>query len=79
MARHLYDLAVKTGEYTDKRTGEIKARWLRVGAMFEHADGRRSIKLDALPVGLKDWDGWVSCFEKRERGKASAHDQDIPF
>lgn len=77
MAKHLYDLAVKTGEYIDNRTGEQKGRWLRIGAMFEYSDGRRSIKLDALPVGLKEWDGWVSCFEARRQGGGS--DEEVPF
>lgn len=79
MAKPLYDLAVKTGEYTDRQTGEQKGRWLRIGTMFEHQDGRRSIKLDALPVGLKEWDGWVSCFERRASGTAPGGSDGVPF
>jgi len=28
-ARPTHDLSIKTGEYTDRQTGEQKARWLR--------------------------------------------------
>ena len=65
-ARPTHDLAVKTGEYTD-RQGQTKGRWLRIGTVIQHDDGGTSIKLDAVPVGLPDWDGWVNVFKRQER------------
>jgi len=32
------DLAIKTGEYNDRSTGEVKARWLKIGTVFRHDD-----------------------------------------
>lgn len=32
--------------------------------MFRHDDGGTTIKLDCVPVGLPDWDGWVSVFAR---------------
>ncbi|GAB4487407.1 MAG: hypothetical protein OHK006_16460 [Thermodesulfovibrionales bacterium] len=55
----VYDLLWKRSE--DKG----KARWERVGVMTEKEDGKKSIKLDLLPVG--QWDGWLIVSEKKER------------
>lgn len=65
-ARPTHDLAVKTGEYQD-RNGQNKGRWQRIGTVFRHDDGGTSIKLDCLPVGLRDWDGWVSVFKREDK------------
>ena len=70
-AKPTHDLLVKSGEYTD-RNGETKTRWLKIGTMFSHAGGGTSIKLEAMPVGLSDWDGWVSVFEKRDQDQQPA-------
>lgn len=77
MAKPTHDLAVKTGEYTDRQTGQTKARWLRIGTVFRHDEGGTSIKLDALPVGCPDWDGWVSVF-KREDKQGQGYGQQAP-
>ena len=69
-ARPTHDLSIKTGEYTDRQTGEQKARWLRIGSVFRHDDGATSIKLDCLPLGLPDWNGWVNVFPREERREA---------
>jgi hypothetical protein len=45
MARKLYDLAVKTGEYTDA-TGQTKGRWSNVGAVVQQEDGGKFILID---------------------------------
>jgi hypothetical protein len=64
MAAHpTHDLAVKTGEYTD-RAGQTRGRWLRIGTVVRHDDGGTSLKLDCVPVGLPGWDGWVSVFPR---------------
>jgi hypothetical protein len=67
-----HDLCIKTGEYTD-RNGETKGRWLTIGTVFRHDDGGSSIKLDCLPVGVPDWNGWVSVFKKKPREEQSPH------
>jgi hypothetical protein len=74
-ARPTHDLAVKTGEYTDRNTGQTKGRWLRIGTVIQHDDGGTSIKLDAVPVGLPDWDGWVNVFKKQDRQQGQGQGQ----
>ena len=71
-AQPTHDLAIKTGEYADRQTGQQKGRWLRIGTVFRHDDGGTSIKLDALPVGLTGWEGWVNVFP---RGQGQTHNQ----
>ena len=61
-AKATHSLSVKTGEYTDAQ-GQTRGRWLRIGTVFQHDDGGRSIKLDAIPVGVPNWDGWVSVYK----------------
>lgn len=61
-----HDLAVKVGEYQD-RSGQTKGRWQRIGTVFKHDDGGTSIKLDAIPVGVPDWNGWVSVFKRDDQ------------
>ncbi|MEO5344106.1 MAG: hypothetical protein H7842_12365 [Gammaproteobacteria bacterium SHHR-1] len=66
MAQATHDLAIKTGEYQDA-SGQTKGRWQRIGTVFRHDDGGTSIKLDCIPVGLPDWNGWVSVFKREDR------------
>jgi hypothetical protein len=61
-----HDLAIRTGEYADRHTGQTKGRWLRIGTVFRHDDGGTSIKLDAIPLGIPDWQGWVSVFPRNQ-------------
>ena len=68
MAKPTHDLTVKTGEYTDSG-GNTKGRWLRIGTVFKHDDGGVSIKLDCVPTGLPEWDGWVSVFKREDRSQ----------
>ena len=65
-AKATHNLVVKTGEYACARTGQTKGRWLNIGKVFKHDDGKTSIKLDALPL-LNDWDGWVRVFSIEEQ------------
>ena len=67
-AQVTHNLCVKTGEYTTT-DGQDKKRWLRIGSVFRHDDGGTSIKLDAVPVGLPNWDGWVSVFKNDQGGQ----------
>ena len=70
-AKPTHDLAIKTGEYQDSNTGQMKGRWLRIGTVIRHDDGGSSIKLDCVPVGLPEWDGWVSVFPREEQDNFS--------
>lgn len=71
-AKPTHDLAIKRGEYRDGN-GETRARWMRVGTVVRHDDGGTSVKLDAIPVGLPDWDGWISVFP-RDRDSGDRND-----
>ena len=54
-----HDLVIKNGEYQDHMSGETKARWLNIGTLFTHDDGGLSVKLDCVPIGVPDSQGWV--------------------
>lgn len=50
----------RSGEYTDKNTGEQKARYTRVGTLFTNERGEvSSLKIDSLPVAF---DGWINFY-----------------
>lgn len=58
MAKKLYDLAVKTGEYQNG-SGETKGRWQNVGAVMQNDDGGKFIMLAKWfnPAGVPDLSG----------------------
>ena len=58
MAKKLYDIAVKTGTYTDSQ-GQQKGRWQNVGAMMQNDDGGQFIMLAKWfnPAGVPDLSG----------------------
>lgn len=58
MAKKLYDLAVKTGEYTNQQ-GEKKGRYQNVGAVMQTDDGSKFIMLAKWfnPAGVQDLSG----------------------
>lgn len=60
MATKTHNLSIKTGTYM--KDGKEKGRYLNIGSLFSHQEGGVSIKLDCVPVGLKDWDGWVNAW-----------------
>jgi hypothetical protein len=81
MAKKLYDLAVKTGEYQD-RNGNKKGRWQNVGAVMQGDDGGKFIMLAKWfnPAGVPDLSGrggesiLLSMFEPRnDNGQQDAH------
>ena len=45
-----------------------KARWEKVGIMMEKDDGKKSVKLDLVPVG--QWDEWLVVSERMAREDA---------
>lgn len=81
MATKLYDLAVKTGEYTDGQ-GQIKGRWQNVGAVMKNNDGGKFIMLAKWfnPAGVPDLTGkgatsesiLLSMFEPKQQGQGQA-------
>ena len=52
--RKLYDLAVKTGEYTNAQ-GETKGRWMNVGRVMQDDNGGKFILLNRAfnPAGVE--------------------------
>ena len=70
-----YELAVKTGSYTDQQ-GREKARWQNVGLIMENEEGKKMILLNRTfnPAGVPYKDGLqtetvaLSMFPPKERG-----------
>lgn len=58
MAKKLYDLVAKIGEYTTQ-SGEKKARWQTVGAVMANDDGGKFVMLSKWfnPAGVPDLSG----------------------
>lgn len=94
MAKKLYDLAVKTGEYQSE--GKTKGRYVNVGAVMQNDEGGKFIFLERWfnPAGVINPDGRsnviLSMFEPRNgdggsqdggaQSAAQANDSDdIPF
>ena len=72
MATKLYDLVVKTGEYTSN--GETKGRYENVGSMMQSDKGQFLIlKRTFNPAGVANPDNKdsiiVSCFEPKDQGQ----------
>jgi len=58
----VYDVLFKRGT-----TDEGRGIWLKCGVMLEKPDGKKSMKIDAMPVG-PGWDGWLVISERRKNG-----------
>ncbi len=57
----IFDLLWKKSE------NEGKAQWERVGVMLVKEDGKKSMKMDVLPIG--QWDGWLVVSERKAKEK----------
>lgn len=72
MSKKIYDLAVKTDEYTN-REGQQKAKWLNVGAVMQKDDGGKFILLERSfnPAGVLNPDNRpniiLSMFSPKDR------------
>lgn len=72
-ARKIKDIAVKTGEYTDRASGDTKGRYQNVGALMNTDDGNVFIILERWfnPAGIADPDNrgsvLLSCFDLRDK------------
>lgn len=79
-ARKLYDLALKTGSYTD-RNGEEKGRWKNIGSVLQMDDGGKVILIDRSfnPAGVPFRDGsdqiMVSMFPPKDQQQQSGGGQ----
>ena len=60
----IYDLLWKRPDSKSE-----KVRWEKVGVLIDK-DGKKSIKLDLMPVS-KDWDGWLVVSERKAREDAA--------
>ena len=79
MATRIKDLAVKTGEYTDKN-GEKKARYENVGSLWDGDKGQFiTLKKTFNPAGLETAPGKdqiiISVFELRDNNQQQAQPQ----
>lgn len=82
MAKKLYDLAVKTGEYQNNQ-GETKGRWQNVGAIMENDEGGKFIMLAKWfsPAGVPDLNGkgseslLISMFPPRDPNQQQGQSQ----
>lgn len=68
----VYDVLYKRGS-----TDEGRGIWLKCGVMLEKPDGKKSVKVDALPVG-PGWDGWLVISERR-KNEGQGVLEDVPF
>ena len=57
----IFDLLWKKSE------NDGKAQWERVGVMLVKEDGKKSMKMDVLPIG--QWDGWLVVSERKAKEK----------
>ena len=79
----LYDLAVKTGSYTDAQ-GQQKHRWQNVGAVMQGQDGGQYMMLAKWfnPAGVPDERGGestlISMFEPKQQGQQQGQQQRQP-
>jgi hypothetical protein len=74
----------RVGSY--QKDGAEKGRYQNIGTLFRRDDGSLTLKLDVVPVGCPEWNGWVSFYDFDERGGQQAaapteqkFDDDIPF
>jgi hypothetical protein len=59
MATKVYDAVIKSREYQDNRTGEMKAVWQNVGAVWQNEKGDLWLTLEAWfnPAGVARKEG----------------------
>lgn len=79
-ARKIKDIAVKTGEYTDRNSGQTKGRYQNVGALMKNDDGSVFILLNRWfnPAGIpSDRDTvLLSCFDLRDNNNSGGGQSD---
>lgn len=85
MAKKVRDVVAKVGEYTDRNTGETKARWKNVGALMKNdEDNSYFIMLERTfnPAGMPNPDNresvLLSCFVPQEQRQQQGGQQGTP-
>lgn len=69
-----FNVTVPQGTYM--KEGKEKTRWLNVGTLFIAEDkSRMALKIDSMPVGIKDFEGWFNVFPKQRDGQGTTIDQ----
>lgn len=78
-AKKIKDIAVKTGEYQDRQTGDTKGRYQNVGALMKNDDGSVFILLARWfnPAGVASDRETVllSCFDLRDQNNDASGQQ----
>jgi len=70
------DAIAAISEYKDKKTGEMKKRYLKCGMVMIDDEGNISFKMDATPCG-NYWDGWFNAKEPFD-GEKPARQSNAP-
>jgi len=68
MRKPIYEAQVNLGNYTDKRDGQVKPQWTKVGVVMEN-NGKLSLRLDLLPLTFGQKEVWIQFFEIKKRNK----------
>jgi hypothetical protein len=50
-----------------ERNGEQKTEWIKCGLLFIKGDGKYSVKLQAIPMGVQPGDVFLTAQPQRER------------
>lgn len=69
----IYDLVAVVGKYT--KDGQEKAQYMNCGFVNKNDEGKISVKINGLPVGNLEWNGWLSCFEPKPRNASGTPQQ----
>jgi len=85
MATKIREIAVKTGEYQDRQSGQMKGRWQNVGSLMKNDDGGEFIILHRWfnPAGVPNPENkdsvLLSCFKQdRQQGGYGGGQQPPP-
>lgn len=85
MAKKIRDLAVKVGSYTDRNSGQEKARWESVGALMQNDEDQSyfiMLKKTFNPAGVSGQDGresiLISAFIPQDQRETHQSSQQNP-
>lgn len=71
--KKLGNMVATVGSYLDAE-GNEKKRYVRCGALFSRDDGSMTMKLDSIPVGAEEFNGWMNCYPDEDKKEG-----DVPF
>lgn len=55
------DLLADCGKTADERRDYVK-----IGVLYSDDNGRLVVKIDSLPIGSKNWQGWANVFPPKD-------------